>query len=1277
MLEITPVDIANLSDASLRALVGRLCEAELTRRGLSAAAVTWGGNQDAPDGGIDVRVRLDAGTPIEGFVPRPETGYQVKKPEMGPADVLAEMGPSGTLRPSIAELAEKAGAYIIVSSGSNLTDSMLTARLEKMAEAVRDTDGGSSLALDFYDRSRVATWVRDHPGLIAWTRREAGRPLRGWRSYEAWAHSPGGVDEAYLIDDTLRLHIGNRDADGVSALQGIAQLRARLAEPRSIARLAGLSGVGKTRLVQALFDPRVGEGSLDPALAFYADMADDPDPQPIGMASDLIAMRTRAILIIDNCPQDLHRRLAEVCRAPESRVSVITVEYDIQEDQPEGTEVFRLEPSSVELIEKLLRQRFPSLSQIDARTAATFSGGNARIALALVNTLEQNETLAGLNDNELFERLFFQRQGKDNELLLAAEACALVYSFQGEALEGDGAELPQLAAICGMDSTRLFRHVAELKRRDLVQRRSVWRAVLPHAIANRLAKRALQDFPASVVDDQLVNQPSGRLLRSFAHRLGYLHDSPEARGIASKWLAADGMLGNVASLNELGGAMFNFIAPVVPEATLSAFERSLERSDEELEPLRYSPIPVAKILRSLAYEPTFFDRCIAALRKLVKLKGPQGQHRENAERIFASLFYIVFSGTIAPLEQRLQHIERLLNSADDLDQHLGLEALNAALTVNNFHPRESFDFGAWPRDRGYQPKTLDEQIRWFSAVFALAEPLACAGTPLGTRIRHTLAKAFRGLWMRSGARDALEKVALTVAAKAYWEEAWIATRQTLRYHAKQMKPEGQARLEALEQKLRPRNLIEQVRAVVLTKAWGALDYAELHDKDDDAEAERDPLAPMRKANEVAEALGRSLAADGDAFKVLAPELVCGDGARLFQLGRGLALAAQERRPYWDALIEVLRQAKDGERNIGALCGFVKGSHEAEPAFAQSLLDEAVTHPALGNRFPVLATSVPIDDDGIARLGKSLNAGLAPIGHYGQLSGGRACDGVGGAALRAFLLDLASRAGGFPVALDILAMRLHSDRDSKREPDPDLIVAGREMLSSAAFVPGDDMHDYRLRMVVVPCLSGNEGQDAARIFVKSFAEAARSITISASQYDQFLEGMLKVQTAVVLDELFAGDEKAQEATLAALDLSDDDDHRKNPLDAAPDEAVLAWCAGDPGRRFPFIARIASLFSAGGENAPLEWRPLALSLLKGAPEMADVLRQFIARFRPMSWSGSRAAIIEARAALLDKLPMSLSPKAAALVAEERERLHQEITEERRHETAEDREQDETFE
>ena len=206
-----------------------------------------------------------------------------------------------------------------------------------------------------------------------------------------WALSPDGVKDVYLLDEKARLHAGAGDNKGEPVTDGMTRIRDTLRIPRSVVRLAGLSGVGKTRLVQALFDERVGKGSLDPALALYTDMNDNPDPQPTGMISGLMAARTRAIVIVDNCAPDLHRRITELCRAAVSTVSVITVEYDIQDDEPEGTDVFRLEPSSVDLVAELLKRRFPNMSHVDVDKIAEFSGGNPRVALALANTLERNE----------------------------------------------------------------------------------------------------------------------------------------------------------------------------------------------------------------------------------------------------------------------------------------------------------------------------------------------------------------------------------------------------------------------------------------------------------------------------------------------------------------------------------------------------------------------------------------------------------------------------------------------------------------------------------------------------------------------------------------------------------------------------------------------------------------------------------------------------------------------------------------------------------------------
>ena len=64
---------------------------ELRHEGKDSSAVTWGGHQNAPDGGIDVRVGLPVGTDIGGFIPRAATGFQVKAQDMSASAVLIEM----------------------------------------------------------------------------------------------------------------------------------------------------------------------------------------------------------------------------------------------------------------------------------------------------------------------------------------------------------------------------------------------------------------------------------------------------------------------------------------------------------------------------------------------------------------------------------------------------------------------------------------------------------------------------------------------------------------------------------------------------------------------------------------------------------------------------------------------------------------------------------------------------------------------------------------------------------------------------------------------------------------------------------------------------------------------------------------------------------------------------------------------------------------------------------------------------------------------------------
>jgi hypothetical protein len=1255
MFEITGKDIAALNDTDLRSLIGLLCEADLHRGNLSASAVTWGGHQTAKDGGLDVRVALPAGSTIDGFIKRPATGFQVKTPNMQRAKIIAEMKPGGLVRPVIAELARESGAYIIVSSKSATADLALSNRRAAMAEAVRGIPDAEKLTLDFYDSNRVASWVREHAGLVPWVREKIGRAMPGWRGYGAWSLVPDGADAAYLVDDTARLKTGDKDeGDGLSVIDGINKIRETLGKPGHVVRLVGLSGVGKTRLVEALFDASVGTNSLDPSLAFYTNITDSPNPQPAGMASDLIAARARAIVVIDNCQFELHRQLSEVARAAGTTISVITVEYDIRDDQPEGTDVFTLETSSIPLIEKLVANRFPFLSTVDVHTIAEFSGGNARIALALAGTVGKSETIAGLNNAELFERLFYQRHGHDASLLLIGQACSLVYSFQGEALTGDDAELPILSGLIGKSAGELHFGIAELKRRDLLQSRSVWRAVLPHAIANRLAELALQNIPQAALEPAFL--PAPRLLQSFSRRLGYLDGSKEAKAIVRRWLAPGGLLGDINAFDELKLAIFSNVAPVDPEAVLSALERTYARAD--VAKLRNGK-RFLRLLRSLAYEPKHFARAVAVFTRFVDIEGEQDT-KDAAGNTIVSLFTIVLSGTVAPIEARLKVASDMIRSSEPAVRKVGVEALGAMMKSDGFTSSYSFDFGARSRGHGYFPPTGKKVGDWFEATLNTAESLVRAGGPEANAIRKEVAHEFRGLWTNGGRYEALERFARMAAGNGFWREGWIATRETRRYDAKRLAPENEERLAALEAFLAPKDLVNRVRGSVFHDKGGGYD---VHGDDlDDAEKYQSATA---RAKAAIETLGADVAANDEAFRALLPELISGRG-NLRDFGYGLARDADDPRGLWDALVAAFGAAT--ARNDQVLCGFLLGCQERDAAMADIMLDQSLIDDRLAGWCPALQAGVIIDDKGVARLHRALISGRAPIMRFYDLAYVRPPDMIPGPQFRDLALAIAEKPGGMRVAIEMLSMRLNADHFAKRAPQPETIETGRMLLGRFAFAPRApqaNQQDYELGIIAKACLKGDGGAAIAAGLWPKLKEAIAQYTASASDYDDFMEGLFHVQPTAMLDAVFAGGKAAQKKSVGIL--HDIMRSRKSPLSTVPDDVILAWCDRDPKIRYVFAAASVWLFQRTGPNLPHAWTSIAAKLLRHAPAPVLVLNEIVHRLRPTSYSGSYATKLESRLTLLEQLDVGTDASGLAAFDAACATLRTNADEQRRSETA----------
>lgn len=607
IFRITSADIKALNDGQARELVARLCKAELQAGGIGTDAVTWGGDQRAKDGGVDVRVEATPGAVITGYIPKDSTVYQVKAEPFGKPKIPGEMAPKGVLRPALSDLASRSGAYVIVSTRDDLSDLSLGERKQTMADCLEEHELGGKVLLDFYDSRKVADWTENHPAIVTWVKNVVGKPLEGWRSYGPWAYHEKCVDDEYLLDDKAKVLVPNTE-DGIEVIGAINRLRADLSKVGSSVRIVGLSGVGKTRLVQALFDNRIETANavLDQDNVLYTDLSDNPSPQPTAMLEALILESSESVVVIDNCGQGVHQKLTEIVKRPECKVRLVTVEYDIRDNLPEGTACYYLEGSSNEVIARLLKRHFKTLSDLDVDKIVEFSDGNARVAFALASTSQTKGELAQLRDNDLFERLFIQRHNENNELQRCAEAASLLYSFDVEDTSKDS-ELAVLSAVAEVTIPTFFRNVSELQNRGLVQERGRWRAVLPHAISNRLALNAIQSNHPNLLVQRFVTDASERVARSFSRRLGYLHESKRAQQIVENWLKPEGLLGNVASLSTLKREMLENVSPVNQRAALNAVLRAVEHPDF-VAVANPSRTDTARLLRSLAYESDLFDQ---------------------------------------------------------------------------------------------------------------------------------------------------------------------------------------------------------------------------------------------------------------------------------------------------------------------------------------------------------------------------------------------------------------------------------------------------------------------------------------------------------------------------------------------------------------------------------------------------------------------------------------------------------------------------------------------
>lgn len=532
------------------------------------------------------------------------------------------------------------------------------------------------------------------------------------------------------------------------------------------------------------------------------------------------------------------------------------------------------------------------------------------------------------------------------------------------------------------------------------------------------------------------------------------------------------------------------------------------------------------------------------------------------------------------------------------------------------------------------------------------------------------ARCFRELWDEAGINDELVALTRSISEQSGWPEGWLAVRSVLTFGDNMTSAEDIEKLRQLEIELRPADLVTKIRAYVFTdRARLLLDIADLDASSDEV----DYVDAYRRADHVAEELGKSAARSPEILQLLLNELLSRSGPRLCAFGRGLAYRSNDPEATWQELVVGLEAIPEDERNLLLLRCYINGLAAQHPETMQCILEDALLHPVLGPYFPELQCAISIDERGAERLLLSLNIRRAPAYRYRDLYGD-IVDGLPRPLFEQLVMGIAALDNGFDIAVDVFGMHIHSLKSKGAVLDEATLTLGQRLLMECRFYKRNTNLAYHVNEIAEQCLAGETGRAAAMVVSRNLARALADYHSGAWDYGELAGTLFALHPWVALNVFLGGGRKWRWKPLRDRFYIGS----ASPVDKAPPDVLFSWARKSPKVRYPRLAQEVVFFPKNSPSeAEIGWPPIALEILEKCPDRSAVLTAFESRFHPRAWSGSLADVLMPYCTLVHQLCEHGDPKVTAWAKATLEKLERKIRVERELERERDRRNDASFE
>lgn len=1154
--EVTYEDIERLKDFQLTDVLRRLLFLETASADIPSSSIGVPMKIYVSDDGEDGRVQWQGGPERTDWLPNRFTLFQCKATDMTPEKCRKEVRISGAsqLKPQVEEVLDAGGTYILFYNRS-CNAKQEKARIKKIREALAEVGKpyADTIDIQIYDASKIANWVNLYlPAAVAvcqYVGRSIPAGLQTWKSWDRY--KPNRFQ--FVHDEIIDAHIRN--------------LREHFSASGRIARIVGLSGLGKTRLALEAFRPPDGPGvdiaqQVLSSNAVYIDAAMSPAHLP-SMIADWRSQKVGGILIVDNCQPELHALLCKEIEHSDNQLSLLTLDFNPERPQVNHPYI-ELKPTSSQIIKEMLKQAYPGLPDPDIDRIAEFAQGFPLMAVLLADARLNNESdIGSLNNDSLVDRLLWGRRQREPEAQSVITACAL---FEQLGFDGERAEQRRFVAerICEISPDRFYEHGKTFIDRGVLDQRGRFVRVIPRPLAVRLAadwwRRCSPERALSLFIDEL---PSG-MVEALCDQLAKLHFLQEAQRLVNDLCGDQGPFGRAEVLNsERGSRLFRSLVEVDRHITTNTLARIFgDWSREQLLEVGPGRRNLIWALEKLCF---WSDTFPTAARILLAFAAAENESwGNNATNQFLQLFHVYLSGTQAPPESRLQLVDQALHSDVYEQRVLAVRALGHALQTGHFHrtggPERQ---GSRPPLEDWKPKLYSDMFNYWRASLDRLTPIASANDELAELARQQIAAAIRGL-VRHGLIDELEQSIIAILGEQgrWWPKAIEQVENAIQYEGPKIPVEGVERLKQLAKILQPRSIPDMLRLMVSTPAHS---YVE-----DVATGQFINMIDLK-----AKGLAEQVAQQPRVFFEHLPIILQGEQLGGWEFGLRLGECLDQPELFVEAVFSALLNVPKEQINLVVLGGFLAAIQNHRPNIVTQTLDRIALNDDLCIHTPFLTHFIKPSETDLKRVlnlveRKQLSVLTLRVFAYGRFTLDSSPEMV------LSLCDDMLKYGveGAWTALDILFMYAWRDEAAKWGICKSHI---RETLSVPGFISDPRaplaVDVFRWQIAAKKSLGeGNEEQLAEKI-------AQEIVAICSNKEFPGFYGIDNSLTSV-LEVLLAQYKETVWPVFGEALLSDDwyvKFYLENLLDAGrilelPPEILLSWCDQHPDKAPAVVAKI---------------------------------------------------------------------------------------------------------